>query len=394
MKQTTFVQSTPARGGRSLRNTNKSILVDIVQREGPVSRVELARRTGLTRSTVSVVVDELIHQGLVREGPPDARPAARSRNGSDPTGRRPVPLHFCPDAGRVLGIDIGGTTIIAAEADLSGSILRSARWEVPAVGSASALLDDIVARIEGHFHGRFDYAAAGSPGVVDTVTGRVTGLAPNLPQWNGLFLRTELERRLQCAVTVENDVNMALIGECASGAGRGRRQVALIAIGTGVGGAIAWDGEVYRGAHGGAGEIGYWIVDRMALDADWMPRGQMESVVGALGLARGADRRDAKAVFEAARAGDAVAEQVVDQAIHALAAAVVNLAALLDPEVILLGGGLMGSSDMILPMVRQMVAQHSPLSVDVLPAALGTDAGVVGACHQAAQAQLSRLVAP
>ncbi len=293
----------------------------------------------------------------------------------------------------MLGIDIGGTTIVAAEADLQGNIQRSVRWKVPAAVSAADLLDDLAARVEENFKGRFDQAAVGSPGVVDAAAGRVTGLAPNLPEWNGLLLRQELERRLQCPVAVENDVNMALIGECAKGAGRGRREVALIAMGTGVGGAIAHGGEIYRGAHGGAGEIGYWIVDRSALDADWMPRGQLESVVGALGLARRTAKEDAKAVFEAARAQNAAARAVVDQAIHALAQAVVNVATLLDPEVILLGGGLMGSADIILPEVRRVVAQHCPLPVQVLAASLGTDAGVVGACHEAALAQLSRLVA-
>jgi glucokinase len=194
-------------------------------------------------------------------------------------------------------------------------------------------------------------------------------------------------------VAVDNDVNLAVLGEQWFGAGRGARNIILLALGTGMGGGVVIDGVIYRGHHEAAGEVGYFLPGIQALGCRYDDGfGAMENIVSGLGIAKRATALlsagqpaseppplSAGEVFEAARRGEAWAVQVVDETVDYLSVAVANVATLLDPEVIILGGGIANSADMLIaPILKRIdgAIQHTPRLV---ASQLGSKATVMGA---------------
>lgn len=393
-------QASAGKNARDLRGANRVLLLSLIREAGSISRAELARRTRLTRSTVSQVVADLIERNLVREeGPVKGGP-----------GRRPVSLRYQAESQLVLGLDIGGTNIVAALGDLDGNILRHETWPLPAFSAAAPLLDWLADRsqtfVSSYAAGRHPcVAGVATPGVVDVQAGVVLDASPNLPEWNGLALSAELERRMGWPVLVENDVNLALLGEMRAGAAVGKENVALLVVSTGIGGALALGGRLYRGRRGAAGELGYWLMGREHLASDWGTHGCLESLVSGSAIARRAvaecldlGHPTAKELFASARGGHAQASRVVAEVADWLGMAVTNLLSLLDLDCVLLGGGVAQSADLLLDRIQATVARHSlghPLAKSVIQSLVQTTAlrelsGVRGALQIAADRAVER----
>ena len=287
----------------------------------------------------------------------------------------------------VFGVDLGGTYVRAAAADLDSSV----------VAERAALVADLtpdgfcaqVQQLAAQLSPTDPVAVAvGLPGPVRR-NGSV-GPVVNAPGLNGAPIRALLQDRLDTTVIVENDVNLAALGEQRQGSARGLADVAFIAVGTGVGMGIVVDGRVLRGADGGAGELGLLPLapDRVATDLSEL--GPLEAVAGGAGMAarwraHTGGPASARDVFAAAERSDPVAIALLDDQAAALAMGVRSVQALLDPELIVLGGG-MGARHDVLARVQAALAQHGTPAPRLQLSELGERAGLLGAVRAALDA--------
>lgn len=378
--------TTPPWNRQRLRSNNEWLLLERLRLQGPASRAQLARDSGLSKPTVSSALAALERAGLVRE----AGTHAQSR------GRVAVLYEPDPRAGHVLGIDIGRARLRTAVADLSGTIV--ARTDVPNRGrAATTVADAAVACAEQALADAaltatdIVHTAVGTPGVFDRHTDRVR-YAVNLPGWGRPGLIERMRARLGTPLSVHNDANLAALGEYAFGAGAGSRLFVYVLIGTGLGMGVVADGELFLGAHGAAGEIGYLPLDGVPASGTAPRRGMLEDAVSADAVVRAARALGmtgpltAKRVFDAARAGDRAARDAVRQEGERLALAVAAVSAVLDPDLVVLGGGVGRGADLLLTTVAGTLHRLTPLRPRIEPSTAGDDAVLLGALTTALRA--------
>ncbi|WBB71878.1 ROK family protein [Micromonospora sp. WMMD1128] len=290
----------------------------------------------------------------------------------------------------VIGVDIGGTKTAAALVDPDGRVRARREAPTPARAGPEAVLDTAA----GLAADLFDPVGAGPVGVgtagtVDPATGIIRYATDSLPGWAGTPVAGALAARLGRPVRVTNDVSAAALGESWAGAGRGRRHVLLVAVGTGLGGAMVRDDRVETGARGAAGQLGHLPAPGAhRLRCGCGRYGHLEAIASGTGLSAAyavatGTRVTGRTVAERANAGDRIAGQVVDRAGAALGAALAGLVALLDPETVLVTGG---AAAVLLPAASAAYRAELPegwAGVPLLPAALGADAVLVGAARLA-----------
>lgn len=294
-----------------------------------------------------------------------------------------------------LGADLGGSNVRVVLSDPAGQPVAdvaaaTARGDAEAVLAQLAELARDVADTAGVAWSRIAGMAVGVPAVVHADGGELR-LAPNLPPVAELDVALTLGERLGVPVVLDNDVNMATLAEQCHGRGAGVSDFVFIAVGTGVGMGIVASGQVQRGAHGAAGEIGFLPVggDDPFARAD-EPHGPLEAAAGGVGVARrfaalaGEDPAtvSARDVFARAAAGDAHARTVLDDQARAIALGVVSATSVLDPALIVFGGGI-GSREDVVARVRGYVARLTRRPVAIEVSALGARAGLVGAAELA-----------
>jgi glucokinase len=279
---------------------------------------------------------------------------------------------------RVLAVDLGGTKTAAALVDQAGHI-SEARKE-PAAHS----FQESVERIAGCFSSGAAAVGVTVPGIYDAGTGRAW--APNL--WGREFhpLRDALQERLGVPVTGGSDRAGCVLAEQWLGAARGLRNVVFVAVGTGIGVGIVVDGRVVEGAHGAAGAAG-WMVAGGPWKPEYAACGGWEFEAAGPAVARRAGMASAEAVAAAACAGDQKALEAWRQTADHLAAGIANLIGILDPEMVVLGGGLMQAADLMLERIRRQALRWTqPIAaagVRIEKTALGEDAGLLGAARLA-----------
>lgn len=291
----------------------------------------------------------------------------------------------------VLGIDIGGIGTKVALLDSDGTLLGHDRAPTPQGGAAMA---DVAARLGSELarahHRTVVAAGAGVAGVVEG--GVVVAASSSFSGWTGFPVLAAFEERLQVPVVVDNDVNAFLVGEVRLGAARGARDALGIALGTGVGGALWLDGELYNGPRGAAGEIGH-MPGFGEEPCTCGQKGHLETLASGRGIARryaalgGAPvTNGAQEVAARARAGDPVAAGVFTDAGAGVARAALVVAAILDVVEVVVGGGVAGAADLLRPGIEEVVAAEPPVSgrpLQVRFAALGPAAASVGAATMA-----------
>lgn len=373
-----------------LKQMNKRLILQTIRRRQPVSRAEIAEETAISRTTVSQLTEELLREGWIRE-------VGQGVSGAK-GGRKPITLSINDDAAWAVGVDIGGYGTTIALCNLAGQIKQKRTFP----SSRTSMLDTLGEQLD-RFLSQVDPGVRiiglgiGAPGITRASDGVVLS-APALG-WTDVPLKRLLEERLRLPVYVDNDVNVAALGECWKGAGKDKRNVIMITVGTGIGCGLILNGTLYRGSGWAAGEIGSMVTDADAVDRWTDPvfdgfgfleskaggpgivhqvLGQMEKAGPSSPLRRDNGRLTAKEVFDAARKGDPLAKSVVSQSIRHLAAGIINAVVLFDPEVVILGGGLMGSADLLLPKIREAVDRLSPTRPEIRSALLGDDAGVIG----------------
>jgi predicted NBD/HSP70 family sugar kinase len=373
-----------------LRTMNERLLLDHLREHGSASRGELAKATGLSKPTVSAALAGLEAAGLVHQigsigGKPGPTTAIYDMNAA---------------AGHVAGIDIGRDWIRLAIADLRGSFIarrdvrNTARAAADLVRRVRALADSVTAEI-GMDWTSITHVTVGSPGVLNTATGRLE-LAPNLPGWGRPGLVDKLRSALEIDLTIENDINLAAVGELTAGAGQGVANFALVSVGTGVGMGIVINGALYTGARGAAGEVAFLPSGDEMPANDVRQRGMTEAVTAAGGIALAAKRAglafaSAKEIFAAAATGDARALAVVEAEGRRIGALLIAVVAILDPELVVLGGGIGRNLSLLGDAISRRIEELGPLRPSIVASTLG-DSGVLhGAVARALDVARDRL---
>ena len=232
------------------RQASRSEVLWVLLGQGAASRDHLATTAGLSASTVSRVIDDLVRDGLVRERP--SVPTGRR-------GRRITPVEFVGHVGAVVGIDLGGTYCRIIAVDLLGKVLHQVREETPQKLSSLKTARWLAERVNAVVGEESLYSVTvGIPGIVHPVTGTVRA-ASNLPQVDGNIFVDELRRRVGSPVSLDNDSNLALLGEMRLGAAQGYRNAVMFTIGTGLGAGVVLDGRLLRGRTGLVGEFGCFL---------------------------------------------------------------------------------------------------------------------------------------
>ncbi len=293
------------------------------------------------------------------------------------------------DDGFSIGLDLGGTRLKAAAVDRDGAVragdVRDARAQESAAAPLAAMVDAVRALCE-RVGATPRAIGVGVPGAVDPATGIVRGATPHLPHWRDYPLRRELEAVLGRGVVADNDANAAAWGEHRAGAARGARTSLTVTVGTGVGGGIVSGGRLVRGAWGGAGELGHLPLGDGSLPCRCGVPNCVEPEASGSGLvararAAGLDVRVAREVFDAA-AHDPRAAAWIARMGDRLGAAIAVAVTLLNPDVVVIGGGVAQAGETLLAPVRAAVARDalpSHADVRIVPAALGERAGAIGA---------------
>jgi glucokinase-like ROK family protein len=373
----------------------------------PISRADLGAALGVGRNVIGSEVRRLLDAGLLEE----AGYAASAG------GRRALLLRVSRGAGLLAAIDLGATSIDVALTTLAGEVIAH-HAEAADIGygprrilrRSLELLQRLLAT-EGALLTDVRGVGVGVPGPVDHAEGRVVA-PPIMPGWNGFPVRAAVAELVRCPVFVDNDVNLMAIGEHAAGAARGIDNFVFVKIGTGIGAGIVANGDVMRGADGCAGDLGHVCVDSNGRRCTCGNHGCLEVEAAGPAIARGGVHAaeageapllaallekqgylQAHDVGEAAAHGDMVAMAVLRAAAAKIGLTLASVVSLLNPSLIVLGGGVSRIGDAFLAEIRTAIYRRSlPLATRNLPivtSELGADAGVIGASILAARSLLA-----
>ena len=361
------------------RATNRRRLLQVLLNSGTASRVALAEWTGLSRPTVNSIIADLETDGLVK------------KVGAVPSpGRHAALYRVHTEAHTVIGIDIGGSRIRGALADLAGKtrVMRQipTRSQEPGVVERVVALSHQLLR-EGQVGPESLRAfAVGVPGVLNSLTGHMEN-AINVPELEQLDLRHALQERLGVPGYVDNDANMAIIGEHWLGRAKGTQDAVFIAVGNGLGAGILAGGSLQRGHTGFAGELDGIPVRRFPAHEE-IADFSVEHFVTAKGIAEAyrssPDDSDVELpdIFSQATSGSSRALGAVDQAAWYLAQVIMTIQGVLDPERVILGGGI-GAHPLTVGLVRSHLSQSRRFPLVVEPTGLDGQATLYGAIHTA-----------
>ncbi len=360
----------------SRRFSQRSVMEAIVQ-AGPISRASIAKQTGLSKQTISEIVRLLEQEGWVEE----------TGRTSGHVGRSAVTYELVVDAAFIVAVDLGGTKVRVAITDLAGQILVEETMPTGMQGG-DALVKAIAALAlqaeakRGISRAKIRLAVIGVPGAPDHRTGRVL-LAPNIRGFDAMDVAAAFESAFGVDVLIENDVNLAVLGEHWQGRGQGVDNLAYVALGTGIGGGLIVGGQLVKGAGNAAGELGFLPIAGDPFGPEARRTGAFESIVGTHGIveryrAASGQQVAVPVIFELAQHGDAAAIAIVDETARLLACGIGAICAIANPEKVILGGSI-GLRPEVLTRVQALVPQCFPYPVNVEASELGARAAIIGA---------------
>lgn len=351
----------------TLRQMNATLVLNIIRQHGPLSRAQVAKRSGITKATVSDIISGLLLEGIIFE---------RGMSEQTGQGRKGILLNFDPFARLGIGIDLGGTKITYSVFNLDAEILyekREATWKTHDRGEFIEKLIKGIAHVV--LESGFDRQCIGviglaTPGIIDIHKGVVLEGSPNLPDWGNLPLAEILSKHFTVPVVLENDIRAALVGEMWCGKCRDISSASLIGIGTGLGSALLIDGKIIRGANNAAGEIGYMIFGREQLFQDWRNKGCFESYCSGSGISERACtlmRQPMKLehIIKKVQQHDPLSRALVDEMADYLAMGIINLAAMANLQKVILTGGVSQAADYFLPRVQAILDRQLSTNMHV-----------------------------
>ncbi len=383
---------------QNIKNFNKHSAVDLVRfASSGISRTDLADQMGLTRAAVTLIVSDLLENGVILE--------AESR--AIPSGRPPVVLEINPKRGWVAAVDMGATHINIALADFSAKIVDEKYLPFDIKQGPQICL----AEVSRNLHELLDRSGVnisqlmavgiGVPGPVITDAGTVVS-PPIMPGWDGYPIRETLEKEWGCPVSLNNDAELGALGEWAYGAGRGERNLAFIKVGSGIGAGLIINQQIYGGTTGSAGEIGHLTIDENGPLCTCGNRGCLEAFAGGHAIALQAKKLvesgkrtllssipelTAQEVAKAARRGDLPSQEIIMRAGTYIGIAIAGLVNLFNPGAVIIGGGVAQAGDLLTTSIRQAVRERSlrasEQGVHITTAMLGRRSSLMGATVQA-----------
>ena len=373
--------------GAGPRAANRTAVLDALIRSGPLSRADVSGVTGLSRSTVSAIVRELMHEELVQEraDTSETDPAAR-RN-----GRPPSLLSFTGAPGALIGVDVGHRHVRVAVADLAAAPLAEQFLNIDVDHEATEVLDrtaqmvrECLAEADVSLD-RVLGVGMGVPGPIDPRTGTI--VSPILPGWVGMVPAQELSRRIGLEVRADNDANLGALGELQHGAARGVADVIYVKVAGGIGAGLILAGRLHRGVTGIAGEIGHVRLQDDGPVCRCGSRGCLETLVAAqnlVGLLQPAyaEQLTVERMLELARSGDAGVNRILDDAGRSIGRVLADLSNHLNPAAIVVGGDV-GSASSLLRGISDSVQRYAQpdtaAALVVRPGELGERAELMGA---------------
>ncbi|MBI5964295.1 MAG: ROK family transcriptional regulator [Chloroflexi bacterium] len=385
---------------QNIKNFNKHSAIDLIRfATTGISRTDLAEQMGLTRAAVTLIVNDLLENGVILE--------AESR--AIPNGRPPVVLEINPKRGLVAAVDMGATHVNIALSDFSAKIIEETSLPFDIKQGPQICLTE-VKRILHELLDRYGVGISqimavgvGVPGPVIKDAGMVMS-PPIMPGWDGYPIRKTLEKEWGCPVSLNNDAELGALGEWAYGAGRGEKNLAFIKVGSGIGAGLIINQQIYGGTTGSAGEIGHITIDENGPLCTCGNHGCMEAFAGGNAIAlqarklvesgkrtllSNAPSKDltAQDVADCARRGDLPSQEIIMRAGTFIGIAIAGLVNLFNPSAVIIGGGVAQAGDLLTTPIRQAVREHSlrasEQSVHITTAMLGQRSSLIGATVQA-----------
>jgi predicted NBD/HSP70 family sugar kinase len=367
-------------------------VVDSLRELGVASRAEIARHTGLSRSTVSSLVTELRGDSLIVDRPP---PAVEDESAQ--AGRPPNLISLGRRAGAALGVDFGKRHVAVAVGDLSRTILSEESVQMQdgysaeeGIRTAAGLIDRTLAD-SGTERAAVLGVGVGVPGPIHLPSGQL-GSAAILPGWAGLRVAEEMERCVGLPVHVDNDANLGALAELHWGAGQGASSLIYMKVATGIGAGLVIDGRIYHGAGGTAGEIGHTTIDEHGEICRCGSRGCLETLAGApaiVAMLRGSLGEDItiEDVLERVAAGDPASARAIEDSGRHIGSTVADACNLLNPERLVVGGSVGQAGEVLLKGIAEGVRRRAIASaaedLDIRSGVLGERAELLGAVASA-----------
>lgn len=343
---------------------------------GPISRASIAKQTGLSKQTVSEIAQQLESDGWIRE----------TGRTSGHIGRSAVTYEIVPEAAYIASVDLGGTKVRVALADLGCCVIAEAVEPTNIAGGRQVVQQ--IARIcrslaekQNVASDKLAFATVGVPGVPNADTGRIL-MAPNIAGLDEIDFAGLLAADLGISVQVENDVNLAVLGEHWAGCGQDIDDLVFVSFGTGIGAGLVINGKLVRGAIGAAGELGFLPFGADPFDPQILKAGALETRAGSIGMQvryRELSNRtaDVPEIFDRAEQGDQHATQTLDETAQLLARVMATIAAVANPSLIVLGGSI-GQRPELLERLKPAVEACFPFPVPLKVSELGSKAAIVG----------------
>jgi glucokinase-like ROK family protein len=386
--------STPTTGNQGLvKDLNKAIVLNMVWRSGPISRADISRASGLNRTTVSSLVDELIAGGYVTE----------VGMGESALGRKPIMLKPNPQVGVIIGVELGVNFVRLIASDIMANVVARSELAIHPDDGVDAIVESMVnaikstaASVPPTLQGLIG-VGVGVPGLVRANSG-VLAFAPNL-RWKDVSLRAMMENQLGVPVFVDNEANAGAIGEKWFGAGVGVQNMVYLSVGIGIGVGIVINGELYRGSMGYAGEMGHFTIQPDGPECGCGNRGCWETLASeraALGRAtqairdgrptilarRASERLTVDELAKACSDGDEVSRRALAETGKYLGIGIAGLINTFNPDLVIVGSTVGCCSQLVLDEAEKEIRARGLTQlageVRVVQAALGQDACAIG----------------
>ena len=354
----------------ALGQWNKKTVINIIRTQGPINKAEIARQAELSIPTVMKITDEFERRHLIRN----------VGKGESTGGKRPDMFEFVPDAYYIVGADIGRHYVKMVIMDMTADILLSRKFPTlnsdleDAEGFFSKVADNVEAMIQqsGIASDKIMGIGIGMPGILDYTSGKII-FSPDF-DWENVELKSFFQKRFPYNIIVENTNKALAMGEYTYGAAKKGRELFCVNMGHGIGAAIIQDGKILYGKNGISGEFGHIIMEVDGPQCDCGQKGCLEAISSGNAIAKAMRNRvqaekynggsgfvknlEAKNVFDAAREGDSTAKEVIEHAIKYLGIAIAGVMNLLDPDMIVLAGGMVQAKDVFQKYFLQTVEAY------------------------------------